>query len=77
MQTIFRDFSGLWQTLLCCAGLAVGAAAMAADEAASSPREQASFLQEVVVTAQKRSENIQTVPLSVSAIEADDVVAAE
>ncbi len=71
MQTMFRGFSRLGQTLLSCGGLAVAAAAMAADEPALSPREQASFLQEVVVTAQKRSENLQDVPLSVSAINAD------
>jgi len=49
------------------AGLAVASVAMAADPAQ---------LDEVVVTAQKRSENVQDVPLAVTAISADAIAAA-
>lgn len=78
MQRKFIGFSILAQILLCCGGLAVAAAVMAADEAAPSANasagQQATVLQEVVVTAQKRSENLQDVPLSVSAINADTLL---
>ena len=99
MQSIVSGFPRVCQALMCCGGLLVASAVMAADVPALSSNDGESMgqstagqapdsstadrsvwsrrdpaLQEIVVTAQKRSENIQTVPLSVSAINADTLL---
>ena len=52
---------------------ATSAEATQAEEAAAAPRAPAAsrFIEEVVITAQKREENLQTVPISVQAFSAD------
>lgn len=53
--------------------LAVSQHAMAQDQAPVSPNSGAAEVPEIVVTAQKRSERLQDVPIAVTALTADDV----
>jgi iron complex outermembrane recepter protein len=57
------------------AGLAAGAGAAYAQTAPSSaaPSDNSGTLQEVVVTAERRSENVQTVPIAITAFTADSL----
>ena len=68
----FRVLSGM--VLL--SATATGAMAQPAAASVSQPPEQQNQLQEIVVTAQKRSENVQKVPLSIVAISSEALVVA-
>src|SRR5580704_5485493 len=65
-----RRADGVWLTAVC-AALAPGYGSLA--HAAEAPAAADSTVQEVVVTAERRSENIQRVPSSVQAVSAQDI----
>ncbi len=59
--------------LLAGAGIAIGWSAVANAQAAGQAPVEPAALEEVVVTAQKRSENVQNIPVAVTAISADSL----
>lgn len=70
-----RLFSDLVSSVSCLAAVALAAPAMAQTAAAGTDGPEAAALDEIVVTAQHRSENVQTTPLSIAAL-GGDVLAA-
>src|SRR5277367_1187685 len=63
-----RSLAALALASVCVSALLAGAPAWAATEDASTVAENATQVGELVVTAQKRSESIQTVPAAISAL---------
>lgn len=70
-----RLFSDLVSSVSCLATVALAAPAMAQTAAAGTDGPEAAALDEIVVTAQHRSENVQTTPLSIAALDGDVLAA--
>jgi iron complex outermembrane recepter protein len=63
-----RTTPGWVRTMLLFGVLAGGAMPLRAQTAASAPESDTGFLEQIIVTAQKKAENVQTVPFSVTAM---------
>jgi len=67
--------SSKWLSVFVCAGLGLGygMSSAAADSGKATESDSSAALQEITVTAQKRSENLEDTPLAISALSGDDL----